>query len=186
MNSLQNHVEVLIFCSPKSIKISEIRDCLTEMLGTETPETDILQTIEQINQKYSSDSFSFGLKQVAGGYQFLTKPTHQAIIKVLLKQQSKKRLSHSALETLSIVAYKQPISKLGIEQIRGVNCSYTIQKLLEKGLIQIKGKSNTPGRSLLYVTSDKFMEYFGINSLKDMPIPKDFTTDENEIGTEHA
>jgi len=100
----------------------------------------------------------------------------------MLKQQSKKRMSNSALETLSIIAYKQPITKSEIEQIRGVNCDYSVQKLLEKELIEIKGKSASVGRPLIYGTSNNFMEYFGINDLKELPTPKDFAPEENVIG----
>ena len=112
----------------------------------------------------------------------MTKPAYQSSIGILLKQQSKKRLSATALETLSIVAYKQPVTKTEMEQIRGVNCDYTIQKLLEKELVEIKGKAETIGRPLLYGTTEKFMEYFGINSLKDLPTLKDISEEENTIG----
>ena len=122
------------------------------------------------------------IEHTGGGYQFLTKPAYQTSIGILLKQQSKKRLSNSALETLAIIAYKQPVTKTQIEQIRGVNCDYTTQKLLEKELIEIRGKADSLGRPILYGTSDKFMEYFGINDLKDLPSPKDFTREENSIG----
>ena len=100
----------------------------------------------------------------------------------MLKQQSQKRLSTAQLETLSIIAYKQPISKSEMEQIRGVNCDYSVHKLLEKELIIITGKSTGLGRPLLYGTSQKFMDYFGINDIKDLPQPKDFSQESNEIG----
>ena len=115
----------------------------------------------------------------------MTKPAYQSSIGIFLKQQSKKRLSNSALETLAIIAYKQPITKPQLEQIRGVNCDYSTQKLLEKELIEIKGKAETPGRPMLFGTSGKFMEYFGINDLSELPTPKDFPTDENKIGEEN-
>jgi segregation and condensation protein B len=102
----------------------------------------------------------------------------------MLKQQSKRRLSNSALETLSIIAYKQPVTKSEIERIRGVNCDYSIQKLLEKELIEIRGKSEAVGRPIIYGTSPNFMEYFGINDMKDLPTPKDFAPEENAIGEE--
>ena len=112
----------------------------------------------------------------------MTKPSYQASIGILLKQQSKKRLSNAALETLSIIAYKQPITKAQIEQIRGVNCDYSIQRLLDKELLEIRGKSDTVGRPLIYGTTQNFMDYFGINNLNDLPTLKDFAVDENEIG----
>ena len=115
---------------------------------------------------------------------FLTKNEFSRLNEILLKQQSQRRLSISALETLSIIAYKQPIIKSEIEKIRGVNCDYTIQKLLEKELIKIEGKSDKVGRPLIYSTSEKFMDYFGINSLKELPTIKDFQKEENSIGDE--
>jgi segregation and condensation protein B len=182
MDFLQNHIEALIFCSPQPIKLKELQTCMTEMFEAEVPEEDIRQAIEGLKAKFESEDFSFSLAAAAGGYQFLTKPAYQASIGILLKQQSKKRLSTSALETLSIIAYKQPITKTEVENIRGVNCDYTVQRLLEKGLIELKGKAETIGRPMLYGTTEKFMEYFGINNLNELPTPKDFVEEENTIG----
>lgn len=185
MDYLQNHIEALIFCSPTPIRVSEIKSCLTEMFEAEVPEKDVKSAIKSIQERYDEDSHAFGLNKTGGGYQFLTKPAYQVSIGILLKQQSKRRLSNSALETLSIIAYKQPVTKSEIENIRGVNCDYAVQKLLEKGLLEIKGKSNAIGRPLLYGTSDSFMEYFGINDLNELPTPKDFAPpNENTIGEE--
>lgn len=99
------------------------------------------------------------------------------------KQKIRKRLSTSALETLSIIAYRQPITKPEIERIRGVNCDYAVQKLLEKELIQISGKSDLPGRPVLYGTSPRFMDYFGINSLSQLPELREIAPEENTVGT---
>jgi segregation and condensation protein B len=182
MNFLQNHIESLIFCSTEPIKAAEIKQCLSEMFEADVPEEDVNSAIEALLTKYESEESPFQIFKIAGGYQFLTKPAYQSSIGILLKQKSKKRLSTSALETIAIIAYKQPISKAQIEQIRGVNCDYAIQKLLEKELIEIKGKSEGVGRPILYGTSQKFLDYFGINEIKDMPTPKDFAHEENEIG----
>ena len=182
MDFLGNHIEALVFCSEKPIKTSELKTCLTEMFEADVPEKDIIKGLETIDKKFQDDAFSFQLIKSGGGYQFLTKPAYQASIGILLKQQSKKRLSTSALETLSIIAYKQPVTKTEMEQIRGVNCDYSVQKLLEKELIEIKGKSESIGRPILYGTSPMFMDYFGINELNELPTPKDFAPQENEIG----
>jgi segregation and condensation protein B len=184
LDFLANHIEALVFCSPKPVKVEEIKSCLSEMFEADIPLEDIIQALHTLTQKYEDENYSFQIFHVAGGYQFLTKPAYQSSIGILLKQQSKKRLSASALETLAIIAYKQPVTKTQAEQIRGVNCDYAIQKLLEKELIEIKGKSDGLGRPLLYGTSDKFMEYFGVNSLKDLPSPKDFQQEQNSIGEE--
>ncbi len=182
MDFLQNHIEALIFCSPNPIKLVDIKACLSEMFNADVPEEDIQAAVQRIDDKMQAEEFSFQLNRAAGGYQFLTKPAYQASISIMLKQQSKKRLSTSAMETLSIIAYKQPISKTEIENIRGVNCDYAVQKLLDKGLIEITGKAETIGRPMLYGTTQKFMEYFGINDLMELPIPKDFSSEVNTIG----
>jgi len=184
LDFLKNHVEALIFCSTQPIKDLEIQSCLAEMFDAEVPLEDISRAIEELQQRYATEEFSIEINKVGGGYLFYTKPAYQASIGILLKQQSKKRLSNSSMETLSIIAYKQPITKSEIEKIRGVNCDYTIQKLLEKELIEIRGKSEAVGRPLIYGTSKNFMEYFGINDLKDLPTPKDFAHEENTIGEE--
>lgn len=152
------------------------------MFNAEVPEEDILGAIKKLEEKYTSDDFSFQIYKTGGGYHFLTKPAYQSSIGILLKQQSKKRLSTSAMETLSIIAYKQPIARPEIENIRGVNCDYAIQKLLDKGLVDILGKGESVGRPIIYGTSPKFMEYFGINDLNELPTPKDFAQEVNTIG----
>ena len=182
MDFLIKHIEALIFSANQPITVAEIQQCLSEMFDADISAEDIHASIQTLEAKFQDEADAFEIVNLGGGYQFLTKPAYQASIGILLKQQSKKRLSTAALETLSIVAYKQPITKAGIEQIRGVGCDYAIQKLLDKSLVEIKGKDDTPGRPLIYGTSDQFMEYFGINSLRDLPVPKDFTKLDNEIG----
>ena len=102
------------------------------MFEAEVPKDDVSDAIRDLREKYKSEDFSFQLDFLGGGYQFLTKPAYQTSISILLRQQSQKRLSTAQLETLSIIAYKQPITKGEIEQIRGVNSDYSVQKLLEK------------------------------------------------------
>ncbi len=155
------------------------------MFEADVPEKDITGAIEGLTDKFGAEEYSFELTHSGGGYQFMTKPAYQSSIGILLKQQSKRRLSTSALETLSIIAYKQPVTKGDMEAIRGVNCDYAVHKLLEKGLVEIKGKAETIGRPVLYGTSEKFMEYFGINNLNELPTPKDFAPAENTIGEEN-
>lgn len=184
MDFLQNHIEALIFCAITPLKEIEISNCLIEMFDAEIPAKDIDSAITNIQEKFEQEQFSFELVRSGGGYQFLTKPAYQASIGILLKQQSKRRLSTSALETLSIIAYKQPVTRLEMEQIRGVNCDYSVNRLLDKGLIEIKGKAETIGRPILYGTSNQFMDYFGINDIAELPTPKDFAQLENEIGEE--
>jgi segregation and condensation protein B len=144
--------------------------------------SDVLEAIEEIHQLFAGEAFAFQIYAIGGGYQFLTKPDFQDTLALFLKQKSKRKLSASALETLAIIAYKQPITRTQMEQIRGVSCDYALHKLLEKELIEVKGKAETIGRPVLYCTTQKFMEYFGINHLRDLPQLKDFAVEENMIG----
>jgi segregation and condensation protein B len=178
----QNFIEALIFASDKSISEEEIFQVLSEITDEEIKMEDIKGHIEQIRIKYQELDLAIELVQLNGGYQFLTKKDYYQVVNQLQLQRSKKKLSQAALETLSIIAYKQPITKLDVEQIRGVNCDYTVHKLLEKELISIKGKAETVGKPLLYGTSSLFMDYFGINSTKDLPQMNELKSENNAIG----
>lgn len=182
MKDLSQHIESLIFTAETPIGLEEIRDCLEESFGLQFHQDELERTLEGIKEKYKQEVYPFEIAEIAGGYQFLTKGAYHHTVGIYLKQTTKKRLSRSALETLSIIAYKQPVSKSELEKIRGVNCDYAIQKLLEKELVSITGRSDGPGRPLLYGTSPKFMDYFGLRSLDDLPKPKDFKEPENQIG----
>jgi segregation and condensation protein B len=182
LDFLHKHIEALVFCSSDPLGLEDMQKCLTEMFESEVPMEHLEEAVVSLQEKYGADEFAFAFEKSGGGYQFLTKPAYQSSISILLKQQSQKRLSTAQLETLSIIAYRQPVTKSEVEQIRGVNCDYSVQKLLEKELIVIKGKSESLGRPILYGTSPKFMDYFGINDIRDLPQPKDFKPEENEIG----
>lgn len=183
VDHLHNHIEALIFCSTEAVTADDIHNCLEEMFQTEIAFETIQEALLVVVNKYQSDAFPFEILAMADGYQFLTKPAYQPSISLLLKQKSKKKLSTSALETLAIIAYKQPVIKSEIEKIRGVSCDYALTKLLDKELVEVKGKSDGVGKPVLYGTSDKFMEYFELNSIKDLPVPKDFEVkNNNEIG----
>ena len=174
--------EALIFASEKSISTEEIWQVLTDLNEESLSLLEIEAMIERIRQKYLELNLAIELVSLNGGFQFLTRKQFYPVINQLQIQRSKKKLSQAALETLSIVAYKQPVTKLEIEQIRGVNCDYTVQKLLEKELISITGKSDTVGKPLLYGTSGVFMDYFGINSKNDLPQVSELVVQENTIG----
>ncbi len=182
MELLEQHIQALVFAAPQAIPLIEIQTVLQEALQAELVEADIITAIQGIQNLFKADQYAFELVEIAGGYQFLTKGAYHNTVAVHLKQTTKKRLSQAAMETLAIVAYKQPVSKSELEEIRGVSCDYALQKLLEKELVLISGRSDGPGRPLLYGTSERFMDYMGINSLNDLPKPKDFKEIENSIG----
>lgn len=182
MKHLVQHIESLIFTTDHSISLEEISGVLEEAFGLKFPDSEILKAINTLKERYSSEEFAFEMIEIGGGYQFLSKGIYHSTIGVFLRQTTRKRLSRSALETLSIIAYKQPITKTEMEQIRGVSCDYSIRKLLEKELVEIAGRSDRPGRPLLYKTSEKFMDYFGLKNMGDLPNPKEFSDVDNSIG----
>lgn len=182
MNLLNQHIEALIFCSETSITLDEIAASLKLSYGWELTDDEIVAAIAQIREKYQDETFAFSLEEISEGYQFLTKKDYYPTVSALIQHKAKKKLSVAQMETLAIIAYKQPITKSEIEHIRGVSCDYAIQKLLEKELVAISGKSDGPGRPIMYSTSDSFMDYFGIKSVKDLPQLKDLHLEQNEIG----
>jgi segregation and condensation protein B len=167
------HIEALIFASDKPLTSMELTELLNNAFGfmEEKLTLEQVQTaVDGIMEKYQSEFYPFEIKASGGGWQFLTKKEFHKTIAQLNGEKFLKRLSSAALETLAIVAYKQPITKGEIEAIRGVNSDYSIQKLLEKELVVISGRSeDMPGKPLLYITSRTFMDYFGINSAADLP-----------------
>jgi len=179
---LTRQVEALIYASEMGIGITEIRQVLAALHETEIAEETIIEILDAIKDRYLQDDWILELRYINDGYQFLTKPVYYDTINQLQTHRSKKKLSPAALETLAIIAYRQPITKLEIEQIRGVNCDYSVHRLLEKELIKIAGKADTLGRPLLYATSDLFMDHFGIASTADLPKLKDIVQEENTIG----
>lgn len=182
VEKIRLNIEALIFASEQSLSVAEIRQVLHTALELELSEEELAEHLSAIKTKYDSESSAIALTELNGGYQFLTKPDYYQLIHYLQVQRSKKRLSQAALETLAIIAYRQPVTKLEIEQIRGVNCDYSIQKLLEKELIVITGKADAIGKPLLYGTSQLFMDYFGIRNSSELPQLKDIQAEANEIG----
>lgn len=182
MKDILLNIEAVIFATEEGIGANEIKQILQDALSIEINKQEVMDLVEKIRTKYAGDDQIFDLREINGQYQFLTKEIYHESINQLQAHKDRKKLSQSALETLAIIAYRQPITKLEVEQIRGVNCDYSIQRLLEKKLIQIAGKSTTIGKPLLYATSDQFMQHFGINTAKDLPQLKDIVAEENSIG----
>lgn len=173
LTTLIPHIEALIFASEKPLTSLE----LTELLNNAFTEADekvtldkVESAIEGITEKYAAPFYAFEVKQTGGGWQFLTKKEFHKTVAQLNGEKFLKRLSAASMETLAIVAYKQPVTKGEIEAIRGVSSDYAVQKLLEKELIIISGRNEQlPGHPLVYSTSKNFMDYFGINSAEDLP-----------------
>lgn len=176
------HIEALVFASDKPLTTLELVDLLNNALGFIEDKATLDQvesSIESIREKYDSEFYAFEIKESGGGWQFLTKKEYHKTIAQLNADKYLKKLSTASLETLSIIAYKQPITKSEIENIRGVNCDYAVQKLLEKELVIIAGRNeDAVGKPLIYTTSKSFMDYFGINSPDDLPKIKEVLMEE--------
>jgi segregation and condensation protein B len=173
ISNLIPHIEALIFASDKPLTSLEITELVNNAFGFMEDKISLDQVesaIEGIKEKYNSEFYPFEMRQSGGGWQFLTKKDYHKTIAQLNGDKFLKRLSAASLETLAIVAYKQPVTKGEIEAIRGVSSDYAVQKLLEKELIIITGRNEKlPGHPLVYSTSRNFMDYFGINSAEDLP-----------------
>ena len=156
-------VEALLFASPEPLTQTRIN----LIFETDPPKLD--DTVKELNHNYEKANRSFKIQGIAGGFQLTTLPEFDIWIKRMLDKSGKLILSTAAMETLAIVAYKQPISRFNVESIRGVDCSGVIKTLLSKSLVRIKGRDEGPGRPLLYATTDKFLENFGVNRISDLP-----------------
>jgi len=174
-NAYISVIEALIFAADDPIPAKEIINAIKEIDGpdVEITEEDVEKTVDQLNEKYNQNGNAFVILKIANGYVYATKPDHAKYVGYLSTEKSKRRLSQAALETLAIIAYKQPITKPELELIRGVNSDYTLNTLLEKNLITIQGRADTVGRPLLYVTTDEFLKYFGLRNISDLPKPRE-------------
>jgi len=168
-------IEALVFASDDPISPSDIVNAIKGIDGNdiEITEDDIEKTIDELNAKYDQNGIAFTILKISHGFIHATKHECSKYVGFLSSEKTKRRLSQAALETLAIIAYKQPLTKPDLEAIRGVNSDYTLNTLLEKNLITIEGRAETVGRPLLYVTTNEFLKYFGLRSVKDLPKPRE-------------
>ena len=166
---VKNIIEVLIHSSPSPLSQKDLNHVLDDK------KINLEKIINEINKEYEKAKKGLVIEKIAGGYQLLSKKEYHFYIEKLLQETRKPRFSKAAMETLSIVAYKQPLTRIEIEHIRGVDCSGVIKNLLDKGLLAIKGRDEGLGRALLYVTTPVFLELFGLSSLKDLPTLDELT-----------
>jgi segregation and condensation protein B len=170
-------IEALIFASDEPLSGRQISDILasTEDGGPKlrVKEDEVLGAIRELNAEYVRQNRSFRVIQVAGGYQFATMPDYASWLGRMVKEKAKRKLTQATLETMSVIAYKQPVTKPEVEAIRGVNADYAIQKLMERGLVTIVGRAATAGRPLLYGTTSDFLRHFGLNDLSELPKPRE-------------
>jgi segregation and condensation protein B len=171
-------VEALIFAAEEPLSLNQIRSIYQgeNLRNAESrqiePET-IRQIVTDLNKEYSKQDRPYRIVQIAGGYQFATSSEYAEWLGKLYKEQGRRKLSQSGVETLAIIAYKQPITKAEIEKIRGVNCDYVLKTLLEKELLTVTGRAESVGRPLLYGTTREFLKHFGLNDITDLPRPRE-------------
>jgi len=183
LEALNKHIEAIIFSSDKPVRLKDIVEALNKADGRhKVDKKKVEKAIDQIEEKYNDPEYAFAMLRISDGFQFLTKTEYHKTVSSYLNVKSKRRLSKAAMESLAVIAYKQPVTKSQIEQIRGVNCDYTVQRLLEKELVEIAGRSPGPGRPLLYATSKMFMDHFALSSIKDLPQLKEIIPEDNVIG----
>ena len=165
---LKQIIEALVFASDVPLSIDQLKGFAEEA----TP-SQIEKVVGELNFEYKQTNRAFTVVHVGGGFQMVTRERYAQWVKKLFQARSKSKLSQAALETLSVIAYKQPVSKSEISDIRGVNSDGVIRTLLERKLVTISGRSEGPGKPLLYRTTKEFLRYFGVNSIEDLPKPRE-------------
>ena len=157
-------VEALLIASDVALTPDRLKECIDD-----GHKIDLDATVEELNERYKANQHGFYIMKVGKGYQIVTLNQFEHVVRNYINRNVRARLTYAALETLAVIAYKQPISKPEIERVRGVNCSAVISTLLERELVTVSGRSDAPGRPLLYVTTDEFLRYFGLASPGDLP-----------------
>jgi segregation and condensation protein B len=181
-------IESVIFGSDEPLSTRQIIDILwspdVKVPRFRVKDDEVLSIIRELNAEYVQTNRSFRIIQVAGGFQFATMPEFAEWLGRMVKEKARRKLTQATLETLSVIAYKQPVTKPEIEAIRGVNADYAIQKLMERGLVTIVGRAASAGRPLLYGTTQDFLKHFGINDLSELPKPREIDEIMAEQGSE--
>ena len=165
--TVESVIEAVLFATDEPLPEGKLAGIV------ETTGKQVRESVESLNAKYLANNNAFRIEQIAGGYQMLTLPIYNSWLKKMLRVRSDNKLSPAAMETLAIIAYKQPIIRADIEAVRGVAVGEVIRSLMYKGLVKIAGRAEILGRPMLYGTTKKFLEVFGLNSLKDLPKAED-------------
>ncbi len=169
IEKIKSIIESLLFINERPIELNELKDVLLD-----TSKKELIESLDQLIFEYNQRKSGVCIVKVAGGYQMCSTPDNESWIKRMYQERSKQKLSTACLESLAIIAYKQPVTRIEIEAIRGVNVDGVARKLSDLGLIKIAGRKEVIGKPFLYITTRKFLEYFGINSLKDLPKLEEF------------
>ncbi len=167
--SIKSAIESLIFISNKPLTIDELKQIFEN-----TDAAQLREMVEAVKQEYEARNSGVRIVEIAGGYQMVTSPQNSAHIKSFYKIKNTEKLSGPSLETLAIIAYKQPVTRVDIEAIRGVNVDGVVRSLLEKNLIRVVGRKEVIGRPFVYGTTRMFLDYFGLKSLEELPKIEEF------------
>jgi segregation and condensation protein B len=171
---LSSVIEALIFASPDPISWEKLAAIIKESEEElDLDQTVIVRIVEQLNNRFEENDLSFRIEQTGGGFTFVTQPRYHPWLSIFQHENAYRKLSQSAIETLAIVAYRQPITKPEVDQIRGVDSGYILRQLLEKMLIKVSGRADSPGKPLLYKTTTYFLKHFNINSVDELPKPRE-------------
>jgi len=162
-------IEALLFASSRPLTLEN----LAEITGLVKP--GVRELLEELRSEYEGRGGGFGLTEVAGGFQLRTLPEFSEEVAKLFQVKSRRRFSRSSLETLSIIAYRQPVTRAGIEHIRGVDCGAVLKTLLTQAMVRVLGRKEAPGRPILYGTTREFLEYFGLRDLDSLPTLEEVT-----------
>ncbi|MCK5451700.1 MAG: SMC-Scp complex subunit ScpB [Candidatus Omnitrophica bacterium] len=176
IKKIKNIIEALLIVSEKGLSFEEIKNAMSEIDAKE-----IKKAIVVLKEEYDSQDRAFTIAGIAEKYRIVTKPKYLQWINNLYKKETEK-LTGPSLETLAIIAYKQPVTRVEVESVRGVNVGGVIKTLLDKGLIRIKGRRDVIGRPLVYGTTEKFLEIFGLSSVNDLPVLKEFNKEDLKYG----
>ncbi len=163
MDNLKYAVEGILFAAGESVKSAQLAVALDVEI------TEIEQAVQELKEEYNTSHRGFTIIDINDGYQICSRPEYYSYIQVILGEQRRQALSNAAMETLAIIAYKQPITKSGIEYIRGINADSAVNRLVERGLVEERGRLNAPGRPILYGTTVDFLRCFGLNNLSELP-----------------
>ena len=170
-NNLKSGIEALLFASERPLSPEEMKDAF----GDDVSAADIRERIEILRNEYDQQQKGFRVYEIAGGFQLASDIRFAEVLKRFYQSREKRKMSQAGLETLSVIAYRQPVTRAEIEAIRGVNVDGAVKTLLEKGLIRISGRKEVPGRPLLYGTGQEFLEHFGLKSIQELPPLSEYT-----------
>lgn len=182
INSILPGIEAMLVSSDRPLKSSAIVDALTVHLDRAITGSVIDEAVTRLNEQYDGQNRAFRIEEISGGYRLMTRPEHASIVAAMHRSRATTRLSKPALETLSIIAYRQPITRAELEAIRGVACGEVVRTLMDRRLVKITGRAEELGRPMLYGTTRQFLDTFGLASVKDLPKPEELADQMEQRG----